>query len=166
MPTSPAALDDAPRASGLLARTQQLAGGRQTLAAFVLVLAGSPFAAFIPMFTQKGSKRTESMVSLLGARALILILVPIVLAAIPLATMNHRRRRIAWNVAPFLLGMWVLSTGLLVFYLLGLAAMVWGGMKASRAEGPAGGLGRFSRRGRRGAVAVPGTDHSQQQATD
>lgn len=143
---APPSVDDAPPASGILARTQQLPGGRQMLAGFVLILAGTPFAAFVPMFREKGSKKTESLVSLLGARSLILLLVPVVIAAIPLLTLNHRRRRIAWNVAAFLLGLWVLTTGLLAFYVLGLGSIVWGLMKSSRAEGPAGnGRGLFAR---------------------
>lgn len=116
------------------------------LAGFLLVLAGSPFAAFVPMFREKGHKNNESLVKLLGARSLIFLLVPVVFAAIPLLTLNHRRRRLAWNVAAFLLGLWVLMTGLLAFYVVGLVAMVWGLMKASRAEGPAGnGFGMFRR---------------------
>ncbi len=132
------------------------------LAGFLLVLAGTPFAAFVPMFREKGRKDNESLVSLLGARSLILLLVPVVIAAIPLLTLNHRRRRMAWNIAAFLLALWVLTTGLLAFYILGLAAIVWGLMKSSRAEGPAGGRPGLFRRSPRAArdasVDITGTE--------
>ncbi len=125
------------------------------LAGFLFVLVGTPFAAFVPMFREKGSKHSESLVSLLGASSLIYLLVPIAIAGIPLLTMNHRRRRLAWNIAAFLLALWVLTTGLLAFYILGLGAIVWGLMKSSRAEAPAGRRSGFFRRSPRAAADEP-----------
>lgn len=126
------------------------------LAGFVLVVAGTPLAAFLPFFREKGSKHTQSLVALAGARSLILLLLPLLIAVVPLVTLNHPRRRMAWNIAAFMLGLWVLSSGLLPFYVFGLGAMVWGIMKASRAEGPVGrGAGLFGRgRAPRGDAAT------------
>lgn len=117
------------------------------LAGFVLVLAGSVPAAFVPMFVAEHTKRKESLVHLLGPRALVFLALPVAISAVPLLFLNHRRRRMVWNLAAFLIGMWILITGPIgIYYIFGAGAIVWGVMKASRAEGPAGlGFGRFRR---------------------
>ncbi len=152
----PAVAEDAAPAPGIGARAQQLAGGRQILAGFVLVVAASAVVGFVPMFKEKGEKHTESFLQILGPRALIFLAVPVAIASIPLLFLNHRRRRVAWNIAAFLIGLWVLLMQQLgIYYVLGAGAIVWGVMKASRAEGPAGmGFGRFSRPARTPVAAT------------
>ena len=149
--TAAAVPDDVEPASGIVARAQQIVGGRQMLIGFALIVAGSPLAAFVPMFREKGGKHNESLVTILGWRAIPVLLVPIAIAAIPLLTLNYRRRRLAWNVAAFLLGMWVLLTNLLLFYGLGLAAVDLG----SHQEFACGGSARQTRRPLRSTTAPP-----------
>lgn len=157
-PAAPAATADETSASGIWGRAQQLPGGRQMLGGFVLVVVASALAGFVPMFKEKGKKGTESFVQIVGPRALIFLAVPVAIAAIPLVFLNHPRRRVAWNIAAFLIGLWILLIpGLGIYYLFGAGAMVWGVLRASRAEGPAGlGFSRFRRPPRR--EAEPATE--------
>ena len=118
------------------------------LAGFVLAVTGSIAAAVLPIVQVKvdGKIHNETLLERYGATSLSFLLIPIAFAAVPLLFLNHRRRRLAWNVATFLMGLWILQTGLGIFYLFTVVAMVWGIMKASRAEGPAGpGFARFRR---------------------
>lgn len=143
-PTSAAALDepDAPEAPGISSYFtwfRRQPGGLQMLIGFALILLATPLAAFVPLVV-KGTKgerdHSESLVSLVGSRAIIVLLIPILLAAIPLTMARHRRRRMARNLSVFLLGLWMLTSGLSIFYFFGTAVMVWGAMQASRTEGP------------------------------
>lgn len=120
------------------------------LAGLVLVAAGSLALCFLKVVRVADGKHKfhdETFIQRFGPWAFIYLAMPILLAAIPVLSMNHRRRRTAWNIGAFSVGLWILLSGLGLFYLFGAGAMVWGVMKASRAEGPAGpGLSRLRQR--------------------
>lgn len=134
---------------------QQLAGGRQLLGAFALTFVASMVLTFVPIFTearkrgQKGKLPVHSYFQTGGFPALIYFLVPVIIAAVPLAVRNHPRRREVWKGIGFLFAFWVvLVLGQLgIFYLVPLGVMVWGLRKASQLEGPVPKLrGPFGRR--------------------
>lgn len=165
--------DDLPPAAGFLARTQQVTGGRQMLAGFVLAVTGSIAASILPVVALKSPakgkvKAKTHLVTLVhhyGASSLVFLLIPIAFAVIPLLYLNHPRRRRAWNIAALLMGSWILfAQGLGVFYLFAAGSIVWGVMKLSRAEGPAPSL--FSRFSRRPGAAATDADRDPDGAVD
>ena len=109
---------DEPPAKGIIARTQQLPGGRQVLAAFPLAVLASIALLFVPIFKEhKGDKNSQSLLQLSGPQALALVAIPVVITAVPLLFVNHPRRRLAWNGAAFMIGLWILLLpGLGIFY--------------------------------------------------
>jgi hypothetical protein len=163
---APAFDPDEPPAKGIMARTQQLPGGRQVLAAFPLAAVASIALLFVPIFKEhKHDKVNQSLLQLSGPQALLLVAIPVVICALPLLFINHPRRRLAWNGAAFMIGLWILLLpGLGIFYVFAAAALVWGVVKGSRAEGPSGAF--FSRRMRAGAAASASADDTADDAAD
>lgn len=150
--------DEAP-AAGLWARSAQLPGGRQMLGGFALSLVSGALALLTPLYKEHANDRnTQSLLQLAGAQGLVLVGLPVLITAAPLLFMNHPRRRVAWNGAAVMMGLWILLVAAIgIFYLPVTGLVAYGAVKASRAAGPSGG-GLLSRLGRRGGAPVEPPD--------
>lgn len=122
-------------------KRMEVPGGRQVLYSLALtvivavLLATQKYATQAELDKDKDAKRTHSIFEVFGARAWIILLVPVIILGVAAALSLHPKRRGIWIACTVALGLVVVSTGL-TLHLVVIAFLIYGIQRANKIEGP------------------------------
>ena len=131
-------------------KVNQVPGGREVLMTVLLTGIMTVMVAMTPLFVPDGSpekaKPSLTIFDTLGATAIPLLAVPLVIVGVAAFATLHERRRQVWTgamVAMFVFVLAVPSIGM--FYLFPAGFLAWARFRAAKVEGPGTPLFRRSR---------------------
>ncbi len=124
-----------------LQKVAMVPGGRQVLFAVAMTVVATVLTGTMDVFVPAGSpedaKASLTIFDQWGAKALFLLIPPLVVVGVALVATLHPKRRLVWNICTFLLaGLVLLTGGIGINYLFSVGFLGYAILRASKVEGP------------------------------